>query len=71
MQGSEHALRQWSASYLAGSESTGKDYRVFRRLSRMLVDRGFVDVEEVMLPLPLCAWREGMCTSWRFSRARG
>ncbi|OAA32012.1 UMTA methyltransferase [Moelleriella libera RCEF 2490] len=56
--GSEHALRQWSTSYLAGSESTGKDYRVYRRLSQMLVDSGFVDVEEVMLPLPLCAWRD-------------
>jgi len=51
----DHALRQWSARYAESMEGL-KDLRVPLRLSNMMRDAGFVDVEARMIQLPTCAW---------------
>ncbi|KAF8849992.1 UMTA methyltransferase [Acephala macrosclerotiorum] len=51
----DHALRQWSARYSESMEGL-KDLRVPLRLSNMMRDAGFVDVEARMIPLPTCGW---------------
>ncbi|KUJ06271.1 UMTA methyltransferase [Mollisia scopiformis] len=51
----DHALRQWSTRYAESMEGL-KDLRVPLRLSNMMRDAGFVDVEARMIQLPTCGW---------------
>ncbi|KAH9887101.1 hypothetical protein F4778DRAFT_786402 [Xylariomycetidae sp. FL2044] len=50
-----HALRQWSQAYLRAMEHH-KNPRAPRRLGNWLRSAGFTDVEQRMIPLPMCGW---------------
>ncbi|KAI0387584.1 S-adenosyl-L-methionine-dependent methyltransferase [Hypomontagnella monticulosa] len=52
-----HALRQWSDKYIRAM-SQNKNPEAPRRLAHWMRHAGFVDVEERMLPLPMCGWSE-------------
>ena len=54
----DHALSQWSSSYLESLEGL-KDLRVPLRLSTLMREAGFVDVESRMIPLHTCGWSAG------------
>ncbi|KAI0406121.1 S-adenosyl-L-methionine-dependent methyltransferase [Xylaria palmicola] len=49
------ALRQWSQTYLYAMEQC-KNPRAPRRLGGWLRNAGFTEVDERMIPLPMCAW---------------
>ncbi|KAI0206333.1 S-adenosyl-L-methionine-dependent methyltransferase [Astrocystis sublimbata] len=51
------ALRQWSQTYLFAMEQC-KNPRAPRRLGGWLRNAGFTDVDERMIPLPMCAWSD-------------
>ncbi|KAI5926166.1 S-adenosyl-L-methionine-dependent methyltransferase [Camillea tinctor] len=51
------ALRQWSQTYLHAMEQC-KNPRAPRRLGGWLRDAGFTDVDERMIPLPMCGWSD-------------
>ncbi|KAJ3574999.1 hypothetical protein NPX13_g4182 [Xylaria arbuscula] len=51
------ALRQWSQTYLYAMEQC-KNPRAPRRLGSWLRHAGFTDVDERMIPLPMCAWAD-------------
>ncbi|KAI0815775.1 S-adenosyl-L-methionine-dependent methyltransferase [Xylaria sp. FL0064] len=51
------ALRQWSQTYLFAMEQC-KNPRAPRRLGGWLRHAGFTDVDERMIPLPMCAWSD-------------
>jgi ubiquinone/menaquinone biosynthesis C-methylase UbiE len=51
----DSALRQWSETYLRVMEQC-KNPRAPRRLGAWLRNTGFTDVDERMIPLPMCAW---------------
>lgn len=55
----EHALRQWSQNYIRSLGGL-KDLRAPLRLQAMFTTAGLVDIETRMIPLPLCAWSNGM-----------
>ncbi|KAI0597947.1 hypothetical protein F4775DRAFT_592939 [Biscogniauxia sp. FL1348] len=60
------ALRQWSQTYLQAMEQC-KNPRAPRRLSGWLRDAGFTDVDERMIPLPMCGWSDSTdarCPPW-------
>lgn len=54
----DSALRQWSQTYLYAMEQC-KNPRAPRRLGGWLRNAGFTDVDERMIPLPMCAWSDG------------
>ncbi|GAP84850.2 putative umta methyltransferase [Rosellinia necatrix] len=49
------ALRHWSQTYLHAM-SQCKNPRAPRALGQWLRDAGFTEVDERMIPLPMCAW---------------
>ncbi|KAI1816895.1 S-adenosyl-L-methionine-dependent methyltransferase [Poronia punctata] len=49
------ALRQWSQTYLTAMEQS-KNPRAPRRLGGWLRNAGFTDIDERMIPLPMCGW---------------
>ncbi|KAI1497697.1 S-adenosyl-L-methionine-dependent methyltransferase [Biscogniauxia marginata] len=51
------ALRQWSQTYLHAMEQC-KNPRAPRRLGGWLRSAGFTDVDERMIPLPMCGWSD-------------
>ncbi|KAI0098212.1 S-adenosyl-L-methionine-dependent methyltransferase [Nemania sp. FL0031] len=51
------ALRQWSQTYLYAMEQC-KNPRAPRQLGGWLRQAGFTDVDERMIPLPMCAWSD-------------
>ncbi|KAI9824110.1 MAG: hypothetical protein M1832_002180 [Thelocarpon impressellum] len=53
-----HALRQWSAQYMASLDGI-KDLRVPLRLGQMMTEAGLVELQTLMIPLPLCGWQPG------------
>lgn len=53
----DSALRQWSQTYLFAMEQC-KNPRAPRRLGGWLRNAGFTDVDERMIPLPMCAWSD-------------
>lgn len=55
----EHALRQWSQNYIRSLDGL-KDLRAPLHLQTLFTRAGLVDVETRMIPLPLCAWSNGM-----------
>jgi hypothetical protein len=50
-----HALRQWSSRYLASIEDI-KDPRVPMRMRDLMSAAGLTEVDQTMIPLPLCGW---------------
>ncbi|KAI1142206.1 hypothetical protein F5Y05DRAFT_370128 [Hypoxylon sp. FL0543] len=52
-----HALRQWSDKYRQAM-SQFKNPEAPRRLGHWMRHAGFTDVEERMIPLPMCAWSD-------------
>ncbi|KAI1409344.1 S-adenosyl-L-methionine-dependent methyltransferase [Hypoxylon sp. FL1857] len=52
-----HALRQWSDKYRAAM-SQFKNPEAPRRLGHWMRHAGFTDVEERMIPLPMCGWSD-------------
>ncbi|KAI1322991.1 hypothetical protein F5Y16DRAFT_384874 [Xylariaceae sp. FL0255] len=55
--GDNSGLRQWSQTYLYAMEQC-KNPRAARRLGSWLRHAGFTDVDERMIPLPMCGWSE-------------
>lgn len=51
----DHALRQWSAKYLASVDDI-KDPRIPMRMRDLMIGAGLADVDQTMIPLPLCGW---------------
>ncbi|KAI1180733.1 S-adenosyl-L-methionine-dependent methyltransferase [Nemania sp. FL0916] len=51
------ALRQWSQTYLHAMAQC-KNPRAPRQLGGWLRSAGFTDVDERMIPLPMCAWAD-------------
>ena len=64
----EHALRQWSNKYIRSLDGL-KDPRAPLRLQALFTTAGLVNVEMRMIPLPLCAWANGMEPGGTRSRA--
>lgn len=62
----QNALRQWSSQLMGSLEET-KDLRVGTRLRTLLTAEGMHEVDARMIPLPLCAWSNGM-TPWSMLR---
>ena len=54
-----HPLRQWSDNYIRSLEGI-KDPRAPLRLHGLFSAAGLVEVEQRMIPLPLCGWSSGM-----------
>ena len=54
-----HAIRQWSNNYIRSIDGI-KDPRIPLQLHNLCTAAGFVDIESRMIPLPLCAWSNGM-----------
>lgn len=54
-----HALRRWSQKYIRSLEGI-KDPRAPLRLQTLFTAAGLVEVENRMVPLPLCAWANSM-----------
>ncbi|KAI1658421.1 S-adenosyl-L-methionine-dependent methyltransferase [Daldinia decipiens] len=52
-----HALRQWSDKY-SRAMSQLKNVEAPRRLAHWMRQAGFTDVEERMIPLPMCGWSD-------------
>ncbi|KAI1075040.1 hypothetical protein F5B20DRAFT_397932 [Whalleya microplaca] len=52
-----HALRQWSQAYLRAMEQH-KNPRAPRRLAGWMRNAGFTEVNERMIPLPMCGWSD-------------
>ncbi|KAI1403381.1 hypothetical protein F4819DRAFT_484651 [Hypoxylon fuscum] len=52
-----HALRQWSEKYRQAM-SRFKNPEAPRRLGHWMRNAGFTDVEERMIPLPMCGWSD-------------
>ncbi|KAI1106954.1 S-adenosyl-L-methionine-dependent methyltransferase [Jackrogersella minutella] len=52
-----HALRQWSEKYRSAI-SQFKNPEAPRRLGHWMRHAGFTDVEERMIPLPMCGWSD-------------
>ncbi|KAI0009727.1 S-adenosyl-L-methionine-dependent methyltransferase [Xylariaceae sp. FL0662B] len=52
-----HALRQWSQAYLRAMEQH-KNPRAPRRLAAWMRSAGFTEVNERMIPLPMCGWSD-------------
>ncbi|OTA58477.1 S-adenosyl-L-methionine-dependent methyltransferase [Hypoxylon sp. EC38] len=52
-----HALRQWSDKYRQAM-SQFKNPEAPRRLGHWMRHAGFTDVEERMIPLPMCGWSD-------------
>ncbi|KAL7627643.1 hypothetical protein AAE478_001836 [Parahypoxylon ruwenzoriense] len=52
-----HALRQWSDKYLQAM-SQHKNPEAPRRIAHWMRQAGFTDVEERMIPLPMCGWSD-------------
>ncbi|KAI8961675.1 S-adenosyl-L-methionine-dependent methyltransferase [Daldinia sp. FL1419] len=52
-----HALRQWSDKY-SRAMSQLKNVEAPRRLGHWMRQAGFTDVEERMIPLPMCGWSD-------------
>ncbi|KAI0150435.1 S-adenosyl-L-methionine-dependent methyltransferase [Xylariaceae sp. FL1272] len=63
------ALRQWSQTYLYAMEQC-KNPRAPRRLGHWLRSAGFTDVDERMIPLPMCGWSESEAPAYRQMRFR-
>lgn len=53
-----HALRRWSMKMLSSLEEI-KDLRAPLRLSQMMSNAGYTDLQSRMIPLPLCDWSTG------------
>ncbi|CAJ2513778.1 Uu.00g018970.m01.CDS01 [Anthostomella pinea] len=51
------ALRQWSQMYLQAMEQC-KNPRAPRRLGNWLRSTGFTEVDERMIPIPMCGWSD-------------
>lgn len=51
-----HALYQWQQYLLETTERAGKPLRYEARTGQLLREAGFVDVQEVVLKLPLSPW---------------
>ncbi|OTB19826.1 hypothetical protein K445DRAFT_52762, partial [Daldinia sp. EC12] len=52
-----HALRQWSDKY-SRAMSQLKNVEAPRRLAHWMRQAGFTEVEERMIPLPMCGWSD-------------
>jgi len=65
---SQHALSQWQQYLFEATAAAGKPLRYEHRTGQMLRDAGFVDIQEVVLRLPINTWPTDPylkdCGSW-------
>ena len=54
-----HPLRRWSNKYIQSIDGI-KDPRAPLRLSSLFAAADLVNIEQKMIPLPLCGWSNGM-----------
>lgn len=54
-----HPLRRWSNQYIRSLEGI-KDPRAPTRLSNLVAQAGFTEIEHRMIQMPLCGWSDGM-----------
>lgn len=59
----DSALRQWSQTYLYAMEQC-KNPRAPRALGGWLRSAGFTDVDERMIPVPMCGWPDSKDSSF-------
>jgi len=52
----EHMLYKWQEYVLDATDRSGKSLRYERRTGQFLRDAGFVDIQEVVLKLPMSPW---------------
>lgn len=57
-----HPLRRWSDHYIRSIEGI-KDPRAPLRLHALFSAAGLVEIEQRMIPLPLCGWSNGRSIS--------